>query len=146
MPHRIAVFNHSPNVLLLIETILRQKGFEVLAFVEALTDISRVVELSPDLVIIGHVRGYDDEELEIIHSFRTEPSTINIPIIVCTTGAAHVRRNARLDGISYVTIVPKPFDIQELLAAVYRALGLQTTNPHPVAGNGSLSDAPSING
>jgi DNA-binding response OmpR family regulator len=145
MPHRIAVFNHSPNILLLIESLLGRKGFEVLPFVETLTEISRVVELSPDLVIIGHVNGYDDGELEIIHSLRSEPASAHIPIIVCTTGAAHIRANARLESVSYVTIVPKPFDVQELLAAVYRALGLRMINPGEAAANGSRSDAPSVN-
>src|SRR5690606_23503272 len=106
MPHRIAVFNHSANILLLIASVLKQKGFEVFVFLEALTDVSRVVELNPDLVIIGHVTGFVDDELDIIRQFRNNPTTEHVPIIVCTTGAAQVRNSGGLNGVSYITIVP----------------------------------------
>ena len=142
MPHRIAVFNHSSNVLLLIDSILQKRGFEVFTFLETLTDIARVVELAPDLVIIGYVTGYDDSELEIIQSFRSNPDTAQVPILVCTTGAAQIKSNARLDGVSYVTIVPKPFNVQELLESVSRALGLQAHDP--TAGTKPVSNTTGI--
>lgn len=144
MAHRITVFNHSSNILLLIESVLKQKGFEVFTFLEALTDVSRVVELKPDLVVIGHVTGFVDEELDIVRQFRADPDTEHIPIIVCTTGAAQVHNSGSLEGVSYVTVVPKPFDIHELLDAVHVALGI----PSPAAKTGdmntSLSEGPII--
>jgi DNA-binding response OmpR family regulator len=144
MQHHIVVFNHSSNVLLLIESVLEQKGFQVSTFLETLTDVTRVIELSPDLVIIGHVRGIVDEELDIIHQFRTTPETAHVPIIVCTTGAALVQRGGSLEGVSYVTIVPKPFDVHELVDAVYIALGLRSPEPSASESSGSVTDAPVI--
>jgi CheY-like chemotaxis protein len=144
MAHRIVVFNHSSNILLLIESVLKQRGFEVFTFLETLTEISRVVELSPDLVIIGHVKGYVDEELEIIHQFRADPKTMHIPIIVCTTGAAQVRQSGSLEGISYISIVPKPFDVRDLLDAVHRALGIPSPTPGADDSGTVTSDSPII--
>lgn len=144
MPHRITVFNHSSNVLLLIESVLKQKGFEVFTFLETLTDVSRVVELKPDLVIIGHVKGFADEELDIIHQFRANPATMQVPIVVCTTGAAQVRQSGGLDGVSYVSIVPKPFDIHELIDTVHLALGIPSPTVDAGDINTSLSEGPVI--
>lgn len=141
MPQRIAVFNHSSNILLLIESVLKKKGFEVFTFLETLTDVSRVTELSPDLVIIGHVKGFNDGEAEIIHQFRADPNTAHVPIIVCTTGAAHVRESGTLDGVSYVTIVPKPFSVQDLMNAVMSALEVRSNGAELTAGNTAVSDS-----
>jgi DNA-binding response OmpR family regulator len=128
MSHRIAVFNHSPHILLLIESILKPKGFEVFTFVETLTDISKVVELTPDLVIIGHVKGFIDDEYEIIHEFRNNPETEAIPIIICTTGAAQIQQSGKIAGVTHLSIVPKPFNVRELVDAVHHALGVQTNS------------------
>jgi DNA-binding response OmpR family regulator len=144
MAHRIVVFNHSSNILLLIESVLKQKGFDVFTFLEALTDVSRVTELSPDLVIIGHVKGFVDEELEIIYEFRANPATMQVPIIVCTTGAAQLRQSGGLEGVTYVSIVPKPFNVRELLDAVYLALGIPSPIPDTDNGSTSPSDSPII--
>jgi DNA-binding response OmpR family regulator len=144
MAHRIAVFNHSSNILLLIETVLKKKGFEVFTFIETLTDVSQVVELKPDLVVIGHVTGFVDEELDVIRQFREDLDTMQVPIIVCTTGAAQVRNSGGLDGVSYVTIVPKPFDIHELVDAVHIALGIASPTVDAGDLNTSLSEGPII--
>ena len=144
MAHRIAVFNHSSNVLLLIESVLKKKGFEVFTFLETLTDVSRVVELKPDLVVIGHVTGFVDDELDVVRQFRANPDTTQVPIIICTTGAAQVRTSGGLDGVSYVTIVPKPFDIHELLDAVHVALGIASPTVNENDVNTSLSEGPII--
>jgi DNA-binding response OmpR family regulator len=144
MAHRITVFNHSSNVLLLIESVLKKKGFEVFTFLETLTDISRVVELNPDLVVIGHVTGFVDEELDIIRQFRANPDTAHVPIIVCTTGAAQVRKSGSLEGVAYVSIVPKPFDIHELIDAVHLALGIASPTVNANDVNTSLSEGPII--
>lgn len=144
MSHRIVVFNHSSNILLLIESVLKQKGFEVFTFLETFTDISRVVELTPDLVIIGHVKGFVDEELEIIYEFRANADTVQVPIVVCTTGAAQLKQSGGLDRITYVSIVPKPFDVRELLDAVHIALGLPSPTPKVDDGSTATSGSPII--
>lgn len=144
MAHRIAVFNHSPNVLLLIESVLRQKGFEVFTFLETLTDISKVVALTPDLVIIGHVRGFSADELEIVHEFRSNPETADVPIVVCTTGAAQVQQSGGLNTVPYVSIVPKPFNIHELIDAVNLALGVGVPSAKTAGEASAHPDSPSI--
>jgi DNA-binding response OmpR family regulator len=144
MSHRIAVFNHSPNILLLIESILKPKGFEVFTFLETLTDISKVVELTPDLVIIGHIRGFVDDEMDIVSEFRNNAETAHIPIIVCTTGAAHIQQSGSLTNVAHVSIVPKPFNMHDLLDAVNRALGLQPSGSSESAGHSARSGAAPI--
>ena len=144
MPHRIIVFNHSPNVLLLIESILKQKGFDVFTFLETMTDVAKVAELTPDLVIIGHVRGFAADEMDIVYEFRNSPDTAHIPIILCTTGAAQVRQNGDLANIAQVSIVAKPFDMHQLLEAVYTALNLPIPKATINKSNEALTDAPTI--
>ena len=134
MSHRIAVFNHSPHILLLIESILKPRGFEVFTFVETLTDIAKVVELTPDLVIIGHIKGFIDEEYEIVHEFRTNAETAHVPIILCTTGAAQIQQGGQLTRVTHLSIVPKPFNVRELLDAVNHALGIKA-NSASASGN-----------
>jgi DNA-binding response OmpR family regulator len=122
MPRRIAVFNHSEHILKLFHDVLTKRGFEVLTFLQELTSLAQVEQVMPNLVILGYLKGYIENELEMVEQLRAHPTLKNIPIIICTTGEIRDQRNGWQQELRYIAIVPKPFDVQELLEAVDDAL------------------------
>jgi DNA-binding response OmpR family regulator len=119
MSIRIAVFNDYPQNLKLIHTILTKKGFEVYSFYEVLLEAEENEKLKPDLLILAYVLGYDGDQLHIVRRLKDNPGTSGIPIIICTTGMISADGNLLLDN---VPVIPKPFDISDLLAEVNRIL------------------------
>lgn len=122
MPERIAVFNHSPTNLRLFREILTKKGYEVSTYQQEMTTLAEVEHAQPDLIILAYVVGYRENELEIIHALRSMPATHRIPIIVCSTGARKLEEIARYMNVQYLSLLPKPFNMNELVALVAQSL------------------------
>jgi DNA-binding response OmpR family regulator len=126
MATRIAVFNHSPQLLKLYEANLGARGFEVTTFIEALTSLEQLRDIEAELFILGNVTGYDKAEIEFLIELRTDPQVADIPIIICTTAAFHL-----LDGLNQVPdifVLTKPFEIEQLLDCIHQALKLTPSN------------------
>jgi DNA-binding response OmpR family regulator len=122
VPPRIAVFNHSPTNLRLFQEILSKRGYEVLTFQQEMTTMAEVELAKPDLIILAYIVGYQENELEIINELRSMPATHRIPIIVCSTGARKIEDIAHYINIHYISLLPKPFNMNELVALVAQSL------------------------
>jgi CheY-like chemotaxis protein len=122
MPHRIAVFNHSATNLRLFREILTKKGYDVLTFQQEMTTLAEVERARPDLIILAYIVGYQENEMEIIYALRSMPATYRIPIIVCSTGARKLEEIGRYVDVDYVSLLPKPFNMNELVTLVAQSL------------------------
>ena len=87
-------------------------------------------QLKPDLVILdlfihGETAGW--QQLDIL---TMDPATRGIPVLLCSAGIGaleHARpRIAALD----VRVLEKPFDLEELHAAVAEAIAAAPRRPH----------------
>ncbi|MEP7289971.1 MAG: response regulator [Chloroflexota bacterium] len=120
-PH-IVIFNHSPNLLKLFQAALSKKGYKISTHLQEMSHLDQIMQDPPDLIILGTLKGYLDSEVEIIQKIRQDSTAGTIPIIVCTTGDLFLAKNEQVSEVKYFSIVPKPFDIQDLLSAVEAAL------------------------
>jgi CheY-like chemotaxis protein len=102
--------------------LLTEEGYEVSLHSERITDITVVKKIMPDLVIIDQLFNSDKHGWELIQQMRLDPSTIAIPIILCTTEGKTVEQlQEQLDKV-HVRVVLKPFDIDDLYNAVHESL------------------------
>ena len=124
MSNRIAIFNHSPNLLLLYEAILQPRGYEVFPFHEDQTKVEEIEELQPQLIIFGNLRGIGADELQWLHNLRKNPTLKMIPVLISTTANEHQWLVDGLDNLSNVQVITKPFDQQALLACVTELMEL----------------------
>jgi CheY-like chemotaxis protein len=122
MARRIVVFNHEEHILTLFREILTKKGFEVFAYLQELTSLSEIELMMPDLIILGYLKGYIENELEMVEQLRAHPMLKDIPIIICTTGEIRDQRIGWQQELRYLAVVPKPFNVQDLLDAVEDSL------------------------
>lgn len=121
MLKRIAVYDYPPNLLKLFQRVLSKKGYEVRVLQGELQHPEELSEFQPNLIILGYIVGYVQNELEVIQWLREHPCTASTPIIICTTGMKQVleQPETNADG---VMLVPKPFSIDQLFSAVDQML------------------------
>jgi DNA-binding response OmpR family regulator len=123
---RIAVFNHSPNLLTLYRITLGQRGYEVMTFDHDFSDFSDVERVNPDLLILGNVQGINHDEIEMLMKLRAHPQLNSIPVILSTTASENLLPMDKLQRAGNVHVLYKPFDVQDLLITVRQALQKET--------------------
>ena len=123
---RVLVINDTKEILELFRDILEDNmGFEVTLMTFAPDELSRIVEIRPDLVIVDFILG--DRELQgwqLLQKMRMHPETVSIPIVACTAAAHEVRDAEAYLMEQGIEVVMKPFTIGQLENAVKNALKL----------------------
>ena len=71
----------------------------------------------------------DNLGADLLATLRQDPDFVTTPIIVCSTAHAHLRASAGWWDQSGVSIVSKPFDIDDLLGAIQQALAAPAAMP-----------------
>jgi DNA-binding response OmpR family regulator len=117
-PHHILVVNDTPEILELFRELLEGDGYRVSLYSYAFRDLEEVKRVEPDLMILDFIIGGENHGWQLLQKLKMDRATATLPVIVCT-GAISVVRD--LEGHlreKGVTIVLKPFDIDELLTEV----------------------------
>ena len=123
---RIVVINDTKEILELFRDILEgEMGHDVMLMSFAPDELTRIVEVKPDLLIIDFVIG--DREMEgwqLLQKMRMHRETADIPIVACTAAVKQVRESEAYLLEQGIEVVLKPFTIDQLEGAVRRALKL----------------------
>jgi CheY-like chemotaxis protein len=93
-------------------------------------DLEVVKKVNPDLVISDYLVTREEEGWQFIQKMKMSPDTATIPIIICTTNRRVVQNMEGQLAVKNITVVFKPFDIEELLQAVEEVIG-KATEPSP---------------
>jgi len=130
--HRhILAGDDSPTILELFREILEGEGYQVTVS-QAVLDLERIKEISPDLVILDHM--LDDGEgsgWQLLRDLHQDATTASLPVIVCTGAVQRVKAGeAFLRQIGASTVL-KPFNIDDLLMAVNAAWKPVTSGATP---------------
>ena len=135
MAARILVINDTQEILELFDELLKEEGYEVLLYSQAIQDMAEIERLKPDLIIVDYIFGGEKTGWQMVQKLRMRRDTAKIPLIICTAAIKEVREIEGFLLMKGIGLVPKPFDIDDLLEAVETALR--------VAGDSAaLADAP----
>jgi DNA-binding NtrC family response regulator len=121
-PAHILVVNDTQEILELFRAILEEEGYRLSLYSYAFDDLVVIKQERPDLIILDLLIGNEDHGWQLLQKLKMDRATASIPVIVCSA-ALHLLR--QLEGHlkeKNVTVVPKPFDIDDLLRAVTRVL------------------------
>lgn len=121
-PPHILVVNDAQEVLEVIREILQDEGYRVTIYSTALRDLDKIREIAPDLLILDHLIGDEEYGWQLVQVIRLDRALQTLPIIVCTAAVAMVKELQGHLKAKQVTVVLKPFDIDDLLAAVRASL------------------------
>lgn len=121
------VVNDTQEILDLFRDLLEEEGYRVSLYSFAFQDLAEVKQRKPDLVILDFIIGGEAQGWQLLQKMRMDRETMSIPIIVCTAAIALIRELEGRLRDKNVGIILKPFDIDDLLREVSRALAEAAT-------------------
>ena len=125
-PH-ILVINDTQEILDLIQVLLEDEGYRVTTSL-ALLNMGKVKSLAPDIIVQDLLfEGSQETGWKFLTLVRLDPQLARIPLVLCTAAMQTVHdpeMAEQLDRLG-VRVVLKPFDIEELLAALSEVLTAQ---------------------
>jgi DNA-binding response OmpR family regulator len=117
---RVLVVDDEPNILLSLEFLMQQAGFEVVTATDGETALQRVAERPPDLILLDiSLPGLSG--FEVLEQLRAQPEHARLPIIMLTAHGREVEREKglALGADDYIT---KPFSTRQLVEKVQALL------------------------
>lgn len=113
---KVLVVDDEPNIVLSLEFLMEQAGFEVVTAEDGEQALARVNDSQPDLLLLDislpGISGFD-----VLERLRSEAATAQLPIIMLTAHGRDVEREKgmALGADDYIT---KPFSTQSLVEKV----------------------------
>ncbi len=140
MPTRIMVINNSDDILALFQKILTNDDCQVFPQLFLNSDLREVRRLRPDLIILDFYVGREGIGWEFLQLIRMEKETAEIPVLICTTAVKLAMDIGGYLATKNVTMLRKPFESRDLVAAVQFALqGDKVGAPHHLLGSDSVN-------
>ncbi|HDZ46897.1 hypothetical protein LCGC14_0119960 [marine sediment metagenome] len=113
---KVLVVDDEPNIVLSLEFLMEQAGFEVVTAEDGEQALARVDDTQPDLLLLDislpGISGFD-----VLERLRSQEATAQLPIIMLTAHGRDVEREKgmALGADDYIT---KPFSTQSLVEKV----------------------------
>lgn len=113
---KVLVVDDEPNIVLSLEFLMQQAGFEVVTAADGESALERISDSAPDLLLLDislpGISGFD-----VLEQLRSDPHHQRLPIIMLTAHGREVEREKglALGADDYVT---KPFSTQALVDKV----------------------------
>mgnify|MGYP000725031145 FL=1 len=113
---KVLVVDDEPNIVLSLEFLMQQAGFDVDTAEDGEGALAKVEESPPDLILLDislpGISGFD-----VLEQLRQDPRHARLPIIMLTAHGREVEREKglALGADDYVT---KPFSTQALVEKV----------------------------
>jgi DNA-binding response OmpR family regulator len=120
MANKILVVDDEPNIVLSLEFLMKQAGFQVRTASDGEAALAAITAEPPDLVLLDVMmprkNGY-----EVCQAIRANPEWANLRIIMLTAKGREVEREKglALGADDYIT---KPFSTQEVVERVRELL------------------------
>ncbi|AMD02396.1 MULTISPECIES: response regulator transcription factor [Halomonas] len=113
---KVLVVDDEPNIVLSIEFLMQQAGFDVVTAEDGESALKSVTDSPPDLILLDislpGISGFD-----VLEQLRNDPQHARLPIIMLTAHGREVEKEKglALGADDYVT---KPFSTQALVEKV----------------------------
>jgi DNA-binding response OmpR family regulator len=121
-PARIVVLDDDPDILSVVQEALQNEGYEVHAALQRGNAPALVRERQPDLVIINLMVSDRQDGLALLEQMKRDATLRQIPVLVCSAATTVLDQHETFLNEHAVHVIRKPFDLDELLAAVRQAL------------------------
>jgi DNA-binding response OmpR family regulator len=111
---KILICDDDPGILDMLEFVLEEAGYQIIAEPNSLNVNHMILSLDPDLIILDLWMPVLSGD-QVLKNLRQDPRTENLPVIVISASreGKHIAREAGAND--YIT---KPFDIDELILKI----------------------------
>lgn len=120
MTHRILIVDDEPNIVLSLEFLMEQSGFDVAVARDGEEALAQMASFRPDLVLLDvmlpRLNGY-----EVCQQIRATPDWARVKVLMLSAKGREleVSKGMALGADGYVT---KPFSTRDLVDQVRRLL------------------------
>ena len=119
----VLVVDDAEELRTLFEAVLVDEGYRVTLRAEA-PSVAEVADLGPDAVVLDLLLGSDEGAAwGLVEGMRGDPRLRAVPVVVCSAATDLLDRLDDRFLAMGVAAVPKPFELEEFLGSVARALG-----------------------
>ncbi len=118
----VIVVNNDSTFLELMEMLLKDEGMEVVSVKTSQSAFAHIEKEHPDLVILDIRLERPEAGWNLLQLIRLNPQTQNIPVIVCSADVRFLREKEQRLEEKGCCILEKPFDLDDLLATIQKAL------------------------
>jgi len=118
---RIVCIEDEPEMITLIQLILKRKGFEVIGADGGKSGLDTVRAEKPDLILLDLMMP-DMDGWEVYQKLKADEVARDIPVIVVTAKAQSIDKVLGLHIAKVDDYIPKPFSPQELLDSIQQVL------------------------
>lgn len=121
---RIAIIDDDPTFVdLMHELLALGEGYDVVSTTNWLESIDFIRDARPDLLILDMMLGREQTGPAVLQMLHEDPSTRDMPVLVCSAAAPSLLRKAReLRASGAVATLAKPFDVDQLLRIIEHLL------------------------
>jgi CheY-like chemotaxis protein len=120
---RIAVINDDTVFLALLHDLLSEEGYETHLFHEGAACYEQVRELDPHVIILDIRMESPASGWKVLELFKLDPVLTRRPIVVCSADLTQLQDRAAYLKSKGCEILPKPFDLDDLLSLLVRLAG-----------------------
>lgn len=122
MASHIAVIEDDPALQDLYRVLLEAEGYKVTISSTTYKDVSTIVELHPDLIILDLFLGRNQNGGHFLQLLRSSPLTSTIPVVIATATATIEQEWAEFAQFKEIPVILKPFSIDAVLSLVHQIL------------------------
>jgi DNA-binding response OmpR family regulator len=123
-PKHILCIEDEPDMIELIQIILRRNGYSVSGATGGEEGLRMVREMMPDLVLLD-LMMLDMGGWEVYQQMKSDDKTKNIPVIIVTAKAQSIDKVLGLHIAKVDDYITKPFSPSDLLESVSKVLSKQ---------------------
>lgn len=121
MGKKILIADDEPNIVVSLEFLMKQRGYDVLVVNDGEAALNAVREFGPDLILLDvmmpRLNGYD-----VCQKIRENPAWQGIRIVMLSAKGRDVEVNKGM-AVGADAYVTKPFSTKDLIARVAAMLG-----------------------
>ncbi len=122
---RVLIVDDEPSSLELLEVYLSEKGYDITCAVNGGECLRRIEEIDPQVIVLD-VRLPDVNGLDILRELKGRK---NPPHVIIVTAFHDMETTIRAMKFGAFEYIPKPIDVDDLEAAIKRAIDLTKTRP-----------------
>jgi len=112
----VLIVEDSPDTLTLLSTIFRREGANVTTAASAGEALTRAVDKRPH-IIVSDIGMPETDGYQLLEQLRILPGLNNVPAIAISGYASEEDRERAL-AAGYLTLVPKPIDVDALFSLI----------------------------